>query len=110
TARVQPGVVQDDLNRAVLPHRLLFAPDTSKSNRATIGGMIGNNSCGARSARYGMTIDHVDSLRVVLSDGSPASLSAVDEAAAAARARGSSLEARLYREISSLVTGSADVI
>jgi FAD/FMN-containing dehydrogenase len=46
TARVQPGVVQDDLNRAAAPHGLLFAPDTSTSNRATIGGMIGNNSCG----------------------------------------------------------------
>ncbi len=109
-ARVQPGVVQDDLNRAVLQHKLLFAPDTSTSNRATLGGMIGNNSCGARSARYGMTIDHVLELDVVLSDGSRAHFAPVDEATIAARARGSSLEARLYREIHSLVSGCADVI
>ena len=44
TARVQPGLVQDDLNKAAGKHRLLFAPDTSTSNRATLGGMIGNNS------------------------------------------------------------------
>ena len=72
TARVQPGLIQDDLNKAAGAHRLMFAPDTSTSNRATLGGMIGNNSCGARSARYGMTIDHVESLDVVLSDGSRA--------------------------------------
>ena len=66
TARVQPGLIQDELNKWAAAHRLMFAPDTSTSNRATLGGMIGNNSCGARSARYGMTIDHVESLDVVL--------------------------------------------
>src|SRR5690625_3916415 len=66
TATVQPGVVQEDLNRAAVRHGLLFAPDTSTANRATLGGMIGNNSCGSRSARYGMTIDHVRALDVVL--------------------------------------------
>ena len=73
-ARVQPGLVQDELNLAAGAHGLFFAPDTSTSNRATLGGMIGNNSCGSRSARYGMTIDHVERLEVVLSDGTPASL------------------------------------
>jgi FAD/FMN-containing dehydrogenase/Fe-S oxidoreductase len=72
TAVVQPGVVQDDLNRAALPHGMMFGPDTSTSNRATIGGMIGNNSAGSGSVRYGMTIDHVRSLDVVLSDASTA--------------------------------------
>lgn len=110
TARVQPGVVQDDLNRAVDPHGLLFAPDTSTSSRATLGGMIGNNSCGARSARYGMTVDHVDALRVVLSDGSLAELAEVSPEAAAARARSDSLEGRLYREIPRLIETRADVI
>ncbi len=50
-ARVQPGVVQDQLNRAAAPHGLMFGPDTSTSNRATIGGMIGNNSAGSGSIR-----------------------------------------------------------
>jgi FAD/FMN-containing dehydrogenase/Fe-S oxidoreductase len=72
TAHVQPGVVQDDLNRAAAPHGLMFGPDTSTSNRATIGGMIGNNSAGSGSVRYGMTIDHVQELDVVLSDASVA--------------------------------------
>ncbi|HSA57746.1 MAG TPA: FAD-linked oxidase C-terminal domain-containing protein [Gemmatimonadaceae bacterium] len=110
TARVQPGLVQDDLNRAAAAHGLWFAPDTSTANRATLGGMIGNNSCGARSARYGMTIDHVESLDVVLADGSRARLAPVDDSTVAARGRGSSLEARLYREIPALVSRHADAI
>lgn len=68
TARVQPGVVQDQLNRAARKHGLMFGPDTSTSNRATIGGMIGNNSAGSHSVLYGSTIDHVRELRVVLAD------------------------------------------
>ena len=77
-ARVGPGVVQDALNRAVKPHGLGFGPDTSTSNRATLGGMIGNNSSGSHSIVYGTTIDHVLSLEVVLSDGSTATFGPVD--------------------------------
>jgi FAD/FMN-containing dehydrogenase/Fe-S oxidoreductase len=73
-ARVGPGVVQDDLNRAAAPFGLGFGPDTSTSNRATIGGMIGNNSSGSQSIVYGTTIDHVHELDVVLADGSQATL------------------------------------
>ena len=69
-ARVEPGIVLDELNAQLLPHRLRFAPDISTANRATIGGMISNNSSGARSVRYGKTIDHVLDLHVALSDGS----------------------------------------
>ena len=58
-ARVQPGVVQDQLNRHLAPMGWGFGPDTSTSNRATIGGMTGNNSCGSRSIVYGKTIDHI---------------------------------------------------
>ncbi|MGD8318946.1 MAG: FAD-linked oxidase C-terminal domain-containing protein [Gemmatimonadota bacterium] len=110
TARVQPGVVQDDLNRAAAPHGLLFAPDTSTGNRATLGGMIGNNSCGARSARFGMTIDHVDALDVVLSDASAARFEALAPHEVARRAKGGTLESRLYRVIPSLVRRHARVI
>jgi FAD/FMN-containing dehydrogenase/Fe-S oxidoreductase len=109
-ARVQPGVVQDDLNRAAAAFGLFFAPDTSTSNRATLGGMVGNNSCGARSARYGMTIDHVESLDVVLADGSRARLAAVSTDELSRRARADTLEAQLYREIQPLVAANADVI
>ncbi|MEP7346796.1 MAG: FAD-binding and (Fe-S)-binding domain-containing protein, partial [Gemmatimonadaceae bacterium] len=103
TARVQPGLIQDDLNKAAGKHRLMFAPDTSTSNRATLGGMIGNNSCGARSARYGMTIDHVESLDVVLSDGSRAHLGALDASEVARRGQGDSLEARLHHLVPALL-------
>jgi FAD/FMN-containing dehydrogenase/Fe-S oxidoreductase len=110
TAAVQPGVVQDDLNRAAARHDLLFAPDTSTGNRATIGGMIGNNSCGARSARYGMTIDHVEALDVVLSDGSTARLEAVTEDQLHRRARGHDLEGRIYQSVPGLVRNHAEAI
>jgi FAD/FMN-containing dehydrogenase/Fe-S oxidoreductase len=68
-ARVQPGVVLDELNAQLLPHGLWFAPDVSPSNRATLGGMIGNNSSGARSIVYGRTGEHVLEMSVVLPDG-----------------------------------------
>ncbi|NIA07017.1 MAG: FAD-binding protein [Actinobacteria bacterium] len=67
--RVQPGIVLDELNATLAPHGLHFAPDPATSSRATIGGMIGNNSSGTRSIVYGITLDHVLTLKVVLSDG-----------------------------------------
>jgi FAD/FMN-containing dehydrogenase/Fe-S oxidoreductase len=70
TARVEPGVVLDELNAAARPHGLQFAPDVATSSRATLGGMIANNSCGAHSILYGRTVDHVLSMDVVLADGS----------------------------------------
>jgi FAD/FMN-containing dehydrogenase/Fe-S oxidoreductase len=103
TARVQPGVVQDQLNRAAGAHGLMFGPDTSTSNRATLGGMIGNNSAGSGSVRYGMTIDHVRTLDVVLSDATTAHLAPVDQAERARRAEASTLEGRLYRDLPALV-------
>ena len=69
-ARVEPGIVVDELNRLLKPHGLQYPIDTSTKNRATVGGGIGNNSCGAHSCVYGKTIDQVISLDVVLSDAS----------------------------------------
>ena len=85
-ARVQPGVVQEQLNLAAAAHGLMFGPDTSTRNRATLGGMIGNNSAGSQSVRYGMTIDHVLALEVVLSDGSRARLAPLTQAELARQA------------------------
>jgi len=68
-ATVRPGVVQDDLDDHLAEEGLKFAPDPASSNRATIGGGIGNNSTGAHSVRYGITDAYVESVRVVLSDG-----------------------------------------
>ena len=69
-ARVEPGVVLDELNAQLAPLGLRFAPDISTASRATIGGMMANNSAGARSVLYGKTIDHVLEQTVVLADGS----------------------------------------
>src|SRR5574342_214927 len=71
-ARVQPGVFQDELNAHVRPLGLLFGPDTSTSSRATIGGMLGNNSGGSHSIAYGLTVEHVIEITALLADGSRA--------------------------------------
>ncbi|MFI6505950.1 FAD-binding and (Fe-S)-binding domain-containing protein, partial [Nonomuraea typhae] len=110
TALVEVGVVQDQLNRAAAGHGLMFGPDTSTSNRATIGGMIGNNSAGSGSLTYGMTIDHVRALDVVLSDGSTARLEPVSEEERARRAGEPTLEGKLYRELPALVADNAEAI
>ena len=72
TALVEPGVVLDQLNAAAAVHGLVFGPDVATANRATLGGMIANNSAGARSIAYGLTADHVVGLDVVLADGTRA--------------------------------------
>ena len=74
TAQVEPGVVLDQLNAAAAEHGLAFGPDVATASRATLGGMIANNSAGARSIAYGLTADHVVGLEVVLSDGTRAHL------------------------------------
>lgn len=81
TARVQPGVVLDQLRTAAAAHGLTFGADPSTHNRATLGGMIGNNACGAHSVAWGTTADNVDTLDLVLPDGSclTASTSAPDQ-------------------------------
>ncbi|MBI3974937.1 MAG: FAD-binding protein, partial [Armatimonadetes bacterium] len=98
-ARVQPGVVQDELNVALAPHGLRLGPDTATSNRATLGGMIGNNSCGARSIVYGKMVDHVQALRVLLAGGAELTLGAIDEAALLATLAEDSRAGRLTRAV-----------
>jgi hypothetical protein len=67
---VEPGIVLDELNRRLKPHGLWFPVDISTASRATIGGMVGNNSCGARSLRYGNTRENVLSIDAIMADGS----------------------------------------
>ena len=98
-ARVQPGLVQDELNHHVRPMGLLFGPDTSTSNRATLGGMIGNNSGGSHSIAYGLTVEHVIELQTILADGSRASFGAVTPEQFAAKCRLPGLEGQIYREV-----------
>ncbi len=74
---VEPGIVLDELNRKLKPHGLWFPVDISTSSRATIGGMVGNNSCGARSLRYGNTRENVIAVDALLADGTSAHFGAV---------------------------------
>lgn len=101
--RVEPGVVLDQLNSALKPHGLQFGPDVATSNRANIGGMIGNNSAGSRSIRQGKVVDHVRELRVVLADGSEIKLGPVDEAGIAAKQQLTSREGEIYRQLPPLL-------
>lgn len=106
-AIVQPGVVRDDLNQHLKPFGLFFAPETSTANRAMIGGMIGNNSCGSNSVVYGSTREHLLEVNAVLSDGSKATFGSLTETQFLDRCNGigttSELEAGLYFSIKEIL-------
>jgi FAD/FMN-containing dehydrogenase/Fe-S oxidoreductase len=109
-ARVEPGVVLDHLNATLRPHNLRFAPDISTASRATVGGMIANNSSGARSVLYGKTIDHVLELDVVLADGQIAHFRPVAPEQVDAFAAGHGLEAECYRTVRQLARDCAEEV
>jgi FAD/FMN-containing dehydrogenase/Fe-S oxidoreductase len=94
---VEPGTIQGELNALVEPHGLVFGADTSTSDVATLGGMVGNNSAGMRSIVYGTTADQVLSLRCVLASGEVVELKSVPRERAIGRARHADAEARLLR-------------
>src|SRR5437016_14080190 len=98
-ARVQPGLVQDELNHAIRDLGLLFGPDTSTSNRATLGGMLGNNSGGSHSIAYGLTVDHVVEVTALLADGTRVVFGDVTPEELARRGRLPGLEGQIYREV-----------
>jgi hypothetical protein len=97
--RVQPGIVLDELNATLRPHGLRFAPDVSTASRATIGGMMANNSSGARSVLYGKTIDHVLEQEVILADGSIVHFGALNDDELQEKMQGDTLEAECYRTV-----------
>lgn len=101
--KVEAGVVLEQLNAFLKPYGLQFGPEVSTSSRATLGGMIGNNSAGSRSLVNGKTLDHVRSLQVVLADGAHVDCGPVSEAQLATKQRQTDLEGRLYREIPQLI-------
>ncbi|MPR34584.1 FAD-binding and (Fe-S)-binding domain-containing protein [Salmonirosea aquatica] len=94
--RVQPGVVRDELNMALKPYGLYFGPETSTANRAMIGGMVGNNSCGSNSVVYGSTREHLLEVKALLSDGSEAVFTAEDDLEKLAANPG--LQGKIYRK------------
>jgi FAD/FMN-containing dehydrogenase/Fe-S oxidoreductase len=101
--RVEPGVVLDELNMAVAPYGLFFGPETSTSNRCMIGGMVGNNACGAHSILYGSTRDHVISLKTILRNGSEAEFKPLSAEEFDVKCEGSSLESLIYRKVRDLL-------
>lgn len=109
-ARVQPGVVRDQLNAQLKPQGLHFAPDPATSSRATVGGMIGNNSSGTRSVIYGKTIDHVIAMKVLLADGTVITLDPSDTNRWSDRSAGNSREAELYRGVGEVIHTNRDEI
>ncbi len=101
---VEPGVVLDELNLVLKKHGLFFGPETSTSNRCMMGGMVGNNSCGAHSLIYGSTRDHTLSVKVLLSDGSEAEFSSIDIDAFRKKCESKSLEGDIYRNIENILS------
>src|SRR6266566_6912776 len=87
TVRVGPGVVLDHLNNFLRPHGFCFGPDVATSSRATLGGMIANNSSGAHTPVYGTTADHVISLEIVMADGRVETIGPKHHSLGAERAR-----------------------
>lgn len=97
--RVQPGVIRDELNQFLAPHGLIFGPETSTGNRCMMGGMVGNNACGAHSILYGSTREHTLELDVVLSDGSDCHFGPLTPDEFKEKLKGDKLENKLYRHM-----------
>lgn len=98
-AWVEPGLIRDDLNKHLAPHGFFFAPETSTANRAMIGGMIGNNSCGSNSVVYGSTREHLLEVKTILADGSESWFGSVDSNAFLDRCNGLSVSGELQNNI-----------
>lgn len=101
--RVEPGLVLDELNMELARHGLFFGPETSTSNRCMIGGMVGNNACGAHSLIYGSTRDHTLAVKAILSDGNEVEFASLDEKAFAEKCTIEGLEGDIYRNIRSIL-------
>lgn len=99
TVTVQPGVIRDELNHFLKPHGLFFAPNTSTSNRCTIGGMVGNNSSGTTSIKYGVTRDKILEIKCLLSDGSEVVFKDLSAEDFLRKTLGDSLESNIYRTV-----------
>ena len=109
-ARVEPGIVLDELNHQLKSHGLMYAPDVATSSRANVGGTIGNNSAGSHSLIYGKTIDHVMSLDLVLSNADAITASPISLSELAAKKQGDTLEANIYRELCRICEANASEI
>ncbi|HET6569287.1 MAG TPA: FAD-linked oxidase C-terminal domain-containing protein, partial [Rhodothermales bacterium] len=109
-ARVQPGLVLDTLTAALEPSGLMVGPDPASSNRATLGGMVANNSTGTHSILYGNVINHIRSVKALLADGSQAEFACLQERAWDERGRRSGLEGEIYQGLTRLLEEQGDVV
>lgn len=101
---VQPGVIRDELNQFLKPHGLFFGPNTSTANRCMIGGMVGNNSSGTTSIKYGVTRDKVIRLKTVLSDASEVIFESLSQLRFREKCQLSTLEGSIYKTIKEIVS------
>jgi len=108
--RVQPGIVLDELNLFLRKFGLQFGPDPASSNRATLGGIVSNNSTGSHSILYGMTADHVLEVQVLLSDGSRTTFKGLSGTDLDRKTAGQDLESRIYRGMRDLAAAGAGTI
>ncbi len=102
--RLQPGVVRDELNMHLKPHGLYFGPETSTANRAMIGGMVGNNSCGSNSVVYGSTRDHLLEVEALLSDGSEVTFNTISLDEFEQKCSLNDLEGHIYKGIRDILS------
>jgi len=102
--RVQPGVIRDELNIFLKPHGLFFGPETSTANRAMLGGMVGNNSCGSNSIVYKSTREHLLEVKVLLSDGSETVLSELSLENFHNKCEGNGFEAGIYKTLRTVLS------
>ena len=108
--RVEPGVILAELNKFLAPHRLQFGPETSTANRCCMGGMLGNNSCGAHSLIHGSVRDHILEVDAILSDGSEAHFRALTTEEFNTKCEGDPglLETRIYRNLRDILSDKAN--
>lgn len=109
-AVVEPGVVLDDLQRHVRPHGLRFGPDPSTHSRCTLGGMIGNNSCGVHSLAYGRTVDNVEALEILTYDGQILTVGRTSPEERARIAAGGGRRAEIYAALFAIAEANAERI
>ncbi len=110
--KVEPGVIRDELNMHLKTFDLFFGPETATANRAMIGGMVGNNSCGSNSIVYGSTRDHLLEVKMILADGNEVTFNAVSNDELNAKCSGigvsGKLEQDIYNELRNILSDSAN--
>lgn len=107
---VQPGAIRDELNIALAAHKLYFGPNTSTSNRCTLGGMVGNNSSGSTSIESGTTRDHILEVTMILSNGEEVTFRPLAPEELLSKTRSDSFEGRLYSTMHNILLQNKDLI